>query len=52
MKSLKIIVYDGGKEIEEISISVSESYIFYSDIHPEIMMYSKEELLKEIQSRL
>lgn len=52
MKSLKIIIYDDGKEIEEISIAASESYIFYSDIHPEMAMFSKEELLKEIGTRL
>ena len=52
MKSLKIIVYDNGKEIENINISISKSYIFYSDTHLEIMMYSKEEILKEIELRL
>ena len=52
MKSLKIIVYDDGKEIEDINISISKSYIFYSDVHPEVMMYSKEEVLKEIEVRL
>ena len=52
MKSLEIFVYDDGKQIEDINISLSETYIFYSDRHPEIMMASKEEILKEIEARL
>ena len=52
MKSLKIIVYDNGKEVDEINISISKSYIYYTDLHPEIMHYSKEEVLKELERLL
>ena len=52
MRCLTIFVYDDGKEIEEIGIAVSNTYVFYSDIHPEMAMFSKEEVLKEIELRL
>lgn len=52
MKNLKIIIYDNGKKIEEINISISKFYIFYSDKHPEIMMHSKDGVIEEIKSRL
>lgn len=52
MKSIKIFVYDDGTEIEDITITLSKSYIFYSNLHPEMMQFSKKDVMKEIESRL
>ena len=52
MKTIRMIVYNNGIEVEDITITHSESYIFYSNLHPEIMQYSKKDVIKEIESRL
>ena len=52
MKTIKIFVYENDNEVEDISIVLSKSYIFYSNLHPEIMQFTKKDVMKEIESRL